>query len=127
VDDASTLQLASWSLKSNSGSDNLTLFYIDRRLIVVYIILVVYLVSKCDSIAARGKLNSLSDPDLCGVRFRARSIIVSYRVVVLLLVSYRIVQNENTKHEISKQRSVQTKVRENKKRRETERTDKWYD
>jgi hypothetical protein len=42
-----------------SVSDNLTL-YIDHRLIVVYIVLVDYLVSKCDSEAARGKLNKTS-------------------------------------------------------------------
>jgi hypothetical protein len=67
----------------------ISLFYIDHRLIVIYIIFVDYIVSKCDSEAARGKLNSLSDPNIHGVRFRARSIIVSYRVIVLL--SYRIV------------------------------------
>jgi hypothetical protein len=40
-----------------------SLFYIVHRLIVVYIVLVGYLVSKCDSEVARGKLNSLSDPN----------------------------------------------------------------
>jgi hypothetical protein len=34
-----------------------SLFYIVYRLIVVYIVVVDYLVSKCDSEAARGKLN----------------------------------------------------------------------
>jgi hypothetical protein len=63
---------------------------------VVYIVLVDSLVSKCDSEAARGKLNSLSDPDnIHGGRFRARSIIISfYRFVI---VSYRIVPNEKEK------------------------------
>jgi hypothetical protein len=66
-----------------------SLFYIDLWLIVVYIVLVDYLVCKCDSEAARGKLNSLSDPNIHGVRFRARSI--TYRIVLSL--SYRIVPN----------------------------------
>jgi hypothetical protein len=65
----------------------ISLFYIDHWLLVVYIVLVVYLVSKCDSEAARGNLNSLSDPNIHRVRFRARSIIVLYYRFVI--VSYR--------------------------------------
>jgi hypothetical protein len=60
----------------------ISLFYIDHRLIVVYIVLVDYIVSKCDSEAARGKLNSLSDPIHPWGSF-------SYRIVLSL--SYRIV------------------------------------
>jgi hypothetical protein len=107
-----------------------SLFYIDLWLIVVYIVLVDYLVCKCDSEAARGKLNSLSDPNIHGVRFRARSIIVSYRVIVIVsyrIVSYQIWERENTEYKISKARSVQSKVRKNKKeypKEGTERTDK---
>jgi hypothetical protein len=86
---------------------------------VVYIVLVDYLVSKCDSEAARGKLNSLSDPiHPWGSFSRAKHyrIVSCYRFVI---VSYRIILNQserlNMKHEISKEISVQQKVRNNKK------------
>jgi hypothetical protein len=61
-----------------------SLFYIVYRLIVVYSVVVDCLVCKCDSEATRVKLNSLSDPRHPWGRFHARSIIVSYRVIVLL-------------------------------------------
>jgi hypothetical protein len=92
-----------------------SLFYIVYRLIVVYIVVVDYLVSKCDSEAARGKLNSLSDPRHPWGRFRARSIIVSYRIV--LSFCYRIVSycTKGKTQKMSKERSVQPKVRKKKR------------
>jgi hypothetical protein len=91
-----------------SVSDNLTLFYIDHRLIVVYIVLVDYLVSKCDSEAARGKLNSLSDPSIHRVRFRARSIIVSYCVIVLLSYCIILYQRKNTENVKREKRTTES-------------------
>jgi hypothetical protein len=75
----------------------ISLFYINLWLIVVYIVLVDYLdylVSKCDSEAARAKLNSLSDPTSIGFVFTREAL--SYRMIVSLsyrIVSYHIIPN----------------------------------
>jgi hypothetical protein len=77
-----------------------SLFYIDHRLIVVYIVLVGYLVSKCDSEAARGKLNSLSDP-LTSMGFIFVREALSYRIVLSFcyrIVSYQIREKEKTQN-----------------------------
>jgi hypothetical protein len=83
------------SSSTSSLSDNLTL--IDRiRLIVVFSVYlsfsVGYQVSKCDSKATRGKLNSLSDPKLrLRVFPHAEHYIVSYRIVSLCRLLYHCV------------------------------------